>query len=540
MKGLTREHYAAAIAATRRDKDELMAIMMDATIVAANAAYDKLVAARKEVRYVPVSSKNGTVYAIVSAADYDELMKYRWHLNTKGYAVSPKAPVRLMHRFIMVDHLHTDPKKRWVDHINGNRIDNRRTNLRMATHHENAANRKKRAGGTSIYHGVSFDRKQSKWHAFVTINGTVHPIGIYDTELEAAHAYDAFLFQRPDRDALWNLRNFPGKDYSEYVPRPKRKRIRTFDPTLIHTQMVDIDESTVQLTISGSKGVFIDREDYDRVKHMYCNMSGGYVTCRKPGEKATVALHRFLMNETDPSFVIDHIDNNRENNRKANLRRTTPRLNAQNKTKAKSATRTFVSNHVGIGKSRNQFVAYVKVDGKHVFKEYGTEEDVARRRDLFLLKHQGEYFHPLTYQWTPEEIETWTNKFEKYDQEHPKRTKKTKYVGVYVSGKRFRARIKKGSDALFDETFKTDKGAALARDQFLLDNPHVLENAWVKRDPLIIEMKQNGLLYTVLLCDNDASPIQQHLHGNGQVVVFGSNLARQLVFVGSHFIRGAL
>lgn len=93
------------------------------------------------------------------------------------------------------------PRGMHVDHINGDPLDNRRENLRMATPMQNAANAHPRAGGSSKYKGVHFDKRRCKWRA--ELNLTVAPgkhgkrgrsirldLGNFLVEQEAALCYD--------------------------------------------------------------------------------------------------------------------------------------------------------------------------------------------------------------------------------------------------------------------------------------------------------------------------------------------------------------
>lgn len=76
-----------------------------------------------------------------------------------------------------------------VDHRNGNSSNNHRSNLRVVTHSKNAMNARKQPG-TSQFKGVSWDRQRQKWVTQITINKKQIHLGRYDTEIEAALAYD--------------------------------------------------------------------------------------------------------------------------------------------------------------------------------------------------------------------------------------------------------------------------------------------------------------------------------------------------------------
>jgi len=78
-----------------------------------------------------------------------------------------------------------------VDHINGDTLDNRRSNLRVCSRAENLWNAGKRRHNTSGFKGVCFDKRDGRWYARIRAVGRVHDLGRYKTAEEAAMAYDA-------------------------------------------------------------------------------------------------------------------------------------------------------------------------------------------------------------------------------------------------------------------------------------------------------------------------------------------------------------
>lgn len=86
------------------------------------------------------------------------------------------------------------PRGFLVDHINRDKLDCRKGNLRLATRKDNEANKRKRRGNTSSkYKGVSKmggSGRKSPWRATITLDKVQTPLGCYTTEEEAARAYD--------------------------------------------------------------------------------------------------------------------------------------------------------------------------------------------------------------------------------------------------------------------------------------------------------------------------------------------------------------
>ena len=127
---------------------------------------------------------------LVDDDTYEWASQYRWCL-TNGYAIRrewPTGRTLYMHRLVM-----NTPDGMDTDHINHNKLDNRRENLRVCTHQSNnSSQRKQQRPTTSKYKGVSRFRyyKQWKWRARIKVNGIQRVLGYFDDEAEAARAYD--------------------------------------------------------------------------------------------------------------------------------------------------------------------------------------------------------------------------------------------------------------------------------------------------------------------------------------------------------------
>ena len=126
---------------------------------------------------------------LIDAEDYERLSKYKWN-NSNGRAVTTVKRKHIhMSRLIM-----DPPKDKVVDHINSNPLDNRRSNLRIVTQSHNLLNRSKSAGKASEFLGVSWHSGNNSWlcRATSAISGKRYTLGYYNTEVEAAQAYNYF------------------------------------------------------------------------------------------------------------------------------------------------------------------------------------------------------------------------------------------------------------------------------------------------------------------------------------------------------------
>lgn len=128
--------------------------------------------------------------AIVDAEDYQFLSSFPWFAANTGYAqrntyVDRRPSATLMHRWIMLP----DPDQQ-VDHINGDRLDNRRCNLRVCTMSQNRQNQAKAVGCSSRYKGVYRDQRRGNWRSYLGSRKSGGMIGRFSDEVEAALAYD--------------------------------------------------------------------------------------------------------------------------------------------------------------------------------------------------------------------------------------------------------------------------------------------------------------------------------------------------------------
>jgi hypothetical protein len=170
--------------------NEARAASSGAPFVRDGVGYVPLRASRVKRRGMPKLEDTVLVgYAMVDEADFAEVARHRWHLSDTGYACRWTGPRKgrkrvRMHRFILHGVLAVTDQ---VDHINRDRLDCRRGNLRVSSDALNRQNVPAR-GGSSRYRGVTWDKSRGKWVAQAKLNGKRKFLGRFDSEEEAADA----------------------------------------------------------------------------------------------------------------------------------------------------------------------------------------------------------------------------------------------------------------------------------------------------------------------------------------------------------------
>lgn len=148
--------------------------------------------------FMQLEITGGTV--LIDERDYDLVAQYKWCVDDKGYAVNTRSEHHYMHRLIA-----NAPPGSMVDHANGDRLDNRRKNLRPATRSQNAANSWNNTNSTG-YRGVHLRKDCGKYQSKVTYNRKTQHLGYFDDAEEAALAYDTAALE------IWGefaVLNFP-------------------------------------------------------------------------------------------------------------------------------------------------------------------------------------------------------------------------------------------------------------------------------------------------------------------------------------------
>lgn len=389
---------------------------------------------------IPLRNKQKEIidYTYVSKEDYEILNKFKWYKTNDGYVMGNTKILRI-HRYIMIEILKNDIDFHiFVDHINNNRLDNRRENLRIVTTSENNRNRKKHKD--KKYYGVTFDKIRKMFRCRLKINKDIPELNAYYIiEEHAAYQYDAWIKKHKISCAKINNIKKP-KKFIEYIPKKKNEKLPigvTRDRhnkdryiTVFNKKHIGIfnsieeasnkyqellkeynenklqkilnepilrnknDQCIIELFNKKKEKVaetIVDEEDYYKLKQISwwlgCHgYTAGHII---ETTKKCVLLHRYLLNY-DGKDIVDHKNNNPLDNRKCNLRIVTKKQNSMNKTSRKNATSKYIG--VSWAKNVNKWSCQIHVNKKKIHLGlFEKEDEAARCRDIATKKHFGEH-----------------------------------------------------------------------------------------------------------------------------------------------------
>jgi hypothetical protein len=366
-------------------------------------------------------------YTLVSDIDYEHLKQFKMYKDKVGYISTYINKLWKLHRYIMIELVGNKDLTRhnFIDHINNNKSDNRRENLRIVTISENNRNRSKAKNATSKYFGVS--KHKAQWQVHLTLNKQIFR-AYYKIEKHAAYHYDLLISKFKMIHSKKNNIDKP-KDFIEYIKKEKMlpkhiyksnkkyriningysKNFTTLQEAIDNLKkykqniIKPIQDIIPQIIIRNENNdciieifknkkrigeTIVDKENYnDLIKYKWSLNTNNYISGSINGKKTL--LHRYIMNYIGKDY-IDHINNNSLDNRKCNLRIVTPAENVMNKISSKNST----SKYIGVcwHKLKNKWVAGIRLNNKS--KYLGTfinEIDAAKARDIATLKYYGEY-----------------------------------------------------------------------------------------------------------------------------------------------------
>lgn len=195
--------------------------------------------------------------AIIDDEDYDLISKYEWSLWTSGRAknmfyarcTTERGQSISMHRIILGVSVNVA-----IDHINHNGLDNRRANLRITNQQKNSWNSKPHNDGVTRYKGIfNQGRNNGKWYSKVTYRGQRYYLGSFNSQEEAALAYDNKVLELFGEFAYLN---FPERIHPEITD--------IADDILKHTNLIEKDTQELRkIMIDAARAFLWSKNHYE-------------------------------------------------------------------------------------------------------------------------------------------------------------------------------------------------------------------------------------------------------------------------------------
>lgn len=350
------------------------------------------------VRKIPLRNMKREVvgYAYVDASDFEKVNASKWHRAVYESNVYARSDV-FLHKFILGD----PPEDHVIDHWNGDGLDNRRCNLRFACRSTNSHNKKKQKGASSKFFGVSKCGKL--WSA--QLKGL--KLGTYRIEIHAAYAYDLAAiecygenaningvakpegwkpaetryagekgvtkannkylakFRNPRTKELERIGLFVTREEARAAYQKREKQFLAEDKIFRRNMAITRDDEGHAYVMAGETRVVVSDEDWHTVKERIWSFSR-YASTNIG--RTSVRMHQFIMGKRK-GYRIDHINGNKRDNRRCNLRWATASENGQN---ARPIWRN--NKYKGYQKQGDKFSARIVKDKQyHGLGTYPTE-----------------------------------------------------------------------------------------------------------------------------------------------------------------------
>lgn len=183
-----------------------------------------------DIAFVPLKSSDKM--AIIDIIDYDIVSKYNWTLMPNGYVTGAtigqlKHKNMYLHKLIL-----PSPDGMQTDHINCDKLDNRRSNLRIASPSQNSANYPSKSRSRVPFKGIVYREKSESYYVRCRSNHKTYCIGCFKNINDAAQAYDMATFMLNGQFAYLNNPN-KIEEYKEKINRIiSLKEIKYFFPSV--------------------------------------------------------------------------------------------------------------------------------------------------------------------------------------------------------------------------------------------------------------------------------------------------------------------
>jgi hypothetical protein len=287
------------------------------------------------MKLIPLYGRNGVgKFAQVDDEDYEYLIQWRWFgvyvPTSRNYYVTRNSTKDLkatrMHTIIM-------GKKEGlvIDHVDGDGLNNQRSNLRHCTNIQNSYNRRNYKNSSSKYKGVC--KHGNKYHARIGFNKKHIHLGTFTSEDDAALAYNKKAKELFGEYA--NLNCINGGTRQSIKPPPKFTPIKKEIPVYEG----ELPPNSRAIPLSKGKFAIVSEEDYEWLNQwnwLVLKKSINYYSAVKNGKRLgggkrepQTSMHAFIMNPKK-GMVVDHINRNPLDNRRENLRVVTQLVNIHN------------------------------------------------------------------------------------------------------------------------------------------------------------------------------------------------------------------
>ena len=140
-------------------------------------------------RLIPLIPLDKNKHVLVDDEDFVRLNIHRWRYMSTGYAAKEDKVLDKISTVLLHHEIVWCPEGYEVDHINGNKLDNQKSNLRVCTRAQNQRNVGPTKRNKSGYKGVSWDKRNNLWVSRIKCGSTYKNLGRFKTAEEAAEAY---------------------------------------------------------------------------------------------------------------------------------------------------------------------------------------------------------------------------------------------------------------------------------------------------------------------------------------------------------------
>ena len=338
-------------------------------------------------------------HTCVDETHFDELAKYNWCICSTGYVVATiNRKGVLMTRMIM-----KPSKGKVVDHINGNKLINTESNLRICTYSENNYNIGLRADNSSGHKGVSWYKKENKWRVTITKDGKQYRIGCFDNLEDAIEASKKARLEYHGEYACFEREEIDMTEFYMAKWHPKSVELFAKAQEPKSSGILNLTDLTVAIPTTQDQVAIIELFDYNLVSQykwyaQYNTFTNSYYSTtnmpRKDEKRLVLSMHRLIAN-AQKGDIVDHKNGATMDNRNCNLRITDHSGNMRNRGLQSNNTSGVIG--VSFNNVLNAWKAYYNKDGQKVhIGVYKTKEEAIAARLNAVRVEYGEFFRDVS------------------------------------------------------------------------------------------------------------------------------------------------